>query len=305
MPDEFYRRGEGSGFVWDEEGHIVTNYHVVEGASIVDVHFFDETVVEAEVVGLDAQSDIAVLRVDQSATQLKPVTLGDSDSLQVGELAIAIGNPFGQTWTMTRGIISALGRTIRPGSNPFAIPEVIQTDAAINPGNSGGPLLDNEGRVVGMNTMILSRTGASSGVGFAVPINIVRQVVPELIASGECVYPWLGIEGRDVFPEDVDAMDLPVRQGALVIGVTQDSPADEAGLQGSDRTIVVDGVETRTGGDVITSVEGERVDGMDDLITYLVRRTRPGQEVTLEVVRDGATTPVEVTLGERPKDLNQ
>jgi len=305
MPDEFYRRGEGSGFVWDDEGHIVTNYHVVEGATSVDVHFFDETIVEAEVVGLDEQSDIAVLRVERSATQLRPVTLGDSDTLQVGQLAIAIGNPFGQTWTMTRGIISALGRTIRPGSNPFAIPEMIQSDAAINPGNSGGPLLDSEGRVVGMNTMILSQTGASAGVGFAVPINIVKQVVPELIDSGTYAYPWLGIEGRDLFPEDVAAMDLSVRQGALVVSVTQDSPADEAGLLGSDRTIVVDGVETRTGGDVIVSVEGEPVTGMDDLITYLVRYTRPGQEVTLAVIRNGATISVKVTLGERPKELNQ
>ena len=303
-PGEFYRHGEGSGFVWDEAGHIVTNYHVVEGASSVDVHFFDGTVVEAEVIGQDKQSDIAVLQVDPQATELRPVVLGDSDALKVGQMAIAIGNPFGQTWTMTRGIISALGRTIRSGDNPFAIPEMIQTDAAINPGNSGGPLLDSAGRVIGMNTMILSRSGASAGVGFAVPINIVKQVVPELIKSGEYAYPWLGIQGRDLWPEDVEAMDLPGQQGALVVSVVQDSPADKAGLRGSDRTITVDGEETQTGGDVIVAVDDEPVNGMDDLITYLVRHTRPDQKITLTVIRDGKKIEVDVTLGKRPQNLN-
>jgi len=301
MPDEFYRWGEGSGFVWDEEGHIVTNYHVVANATTVDVHFFDDTVVEAEIVGLDEQSDIAVLKVDPNATQLRPVALGDSDTLQVGQMAIAIGNPFGQTWTMTRGIISAIGRTIRPGSNPFAIPEMIQTDAAINPGNSGGPLLNSQGHVIGMNTMILSRSGASAGVGFAVPIDIVKQVVPELIANGHYAYPWLGIQGRDLAPEDVTAMDLATSKGALVISVTQDSPADRAGLRGSDRTITVEGIELNTGGDVIVGIDGQAINGMDDLITYLVRHTRPDQKVTLDVIREGKTTQITVTLGERPE----
>jgi len=305
IPDEFYRRGEGSGFVWDDQGHIVTNHHVVVDATAVEVHFFDNTVVEGQIVGLDEQSDIAVLRVDPSTASLQPVSLGDSDTLQVGQLAVAIGNPFGQTWTMTRGIISALGRTIRAGSNPFAIPEMIQTDAAINPGNSGGPLLNSQGKVIGMNTMILSQTGASAGVGFAVPINIVKQVVPELIASGEYAYPWLGIEGRDLLPEDLDTMDLPVRQGALIVSVTQDGPADKAGLRGSDRTIVVDGVEMKTGGDVIVKVDGTPVKGMDDVIAYLVRHTRPEQQVTLEVIRDSEPLSVKVTLGQRPKDLGQ
>jgi len=305
IPDEFYRRGEGSGFVWDEEGHIVTNYHVVAEATTVDVHFFDGTIVEAEVVGLDSQSDIAVLRVDPKATQLHPAVLGDSDALRVGQLAIAIGNPFGQTWTMTRGIISALGRTIRSGSNPFAIPEMIQTDAAINPGNSGGPLLDSHGRVVGMNTVIISRSGASAGVGFAVPINIIKQVVPELIAAGHYAYPWLGIEGRDLWPEDVEAMDLDVRQGALVVGVVEDSPADKAHLRGSERTIKVDGEEIKTGGDVIIAVDDEPVHGIDDLVAYLVCHTRPGQKITLTVIRDGHEVSVPVTLGERPEELTR
>ena len=305
MPDEFYRRGEGSGFVWDREGHIVTNYHVVEGATIVQVHFFDDTVAEAEVIGLDSQSDIAVIRVDPSATQLRPVTLGDSDAVKVGQLAIAIGNPFGQTWTMTRGIISALGRTIRSGSSPFAIPEMIQTDAAINQGNSGGPLLDSGGRVIGVNTMIISPSGVSAGVGFAVPVNIVKQVVPELIDTGRYAYPWLGIRGRDLLPEDVETMDLAIRQGVLIINVTQDSPADKADLRGSDRTVMIDGEQTETGGDVIISVEGQSVRGMDDLIAYLVRHTRPGQKVTMRVIREGKEVSVTVILGQRPDELNR
>ena len=307
MPDEFYRGGEGSGFVWDENGHVVTNNHVVEGATTVEVHFLDDTIVEAEVVGVDPESDIAVIRVEPSATQLYPVALGDSDALKVGQLAVAIGSPFGvqQAWTMTHGIVSGLGRTIHSGSSRFAIPEVIQTDAAINPGNSGGPLLDRGGRVVGMNTMILSQSGVSAGVGFAVPINIIKQVVPELIATGHYAYPWLGIRGRDLWPEDVEAMDLPGRQGALVVDVTPDGPADEADLRGSDRAIEIDGAEVETGGDVIIAVEGQPVRGMDDLIAYLVRYTRPGQEVTLKVFRDGKEISVPVTLGERPDQIER
>jgi len=175
LPEEFYQPGEGSGFIWDTEGHIVTNHHVVEGADKVEVHFFDGTIVEAEVIGTDPDSDLAVIEVDVPSELLRPVELGDSDKLKVGQWAIAIGNPFGQTWTMTRGIISALGRTLPSGTSPFAIPEMIQTDAAINPGNSGGPLLDSQGRVIGVNTMILSRSGSSAGVGFAVPINIAKR----------------------------------------------------------------------------------------------------------------------------------
>jgi len=293
--------GEGSGFVWDKEGHIVTNNHVVQGARSVLVQFFDGNILEAEIVGLDPQSDIAVIRVEPSDAQLLPVVIGDSDEVKVGQLAIAIGNPFGQNWTMTRGIVSALDRSIRSGSTRFRTPEVIQTDAAINPGNSGGPLLDSSGRVIGMNTMILSGSGTSAGVGFAVPIDIVKLVVPELIATGRYVYPWLGITGRRLLPQDVEAMDLPVRQGALVTDVEPGGPADEAELRGSDRFIQVDGERIDTGGDVIVAVEGEPVRDMDDLIAYLVLHTRPGQTVMLKVIRDGNEMSVPVTLGQRPE----
>jgi S1-C subfamily serine protease len=278
-------QGEGSGFVWNEEGHIITNNHVVQGARTVLVEFFDGNMLEAEVIGLDPQSDIAVIRVDPAEAQLRPVALGDSDVVRVGQFAIAIGNPFGQSWTMTRGIVSALDRTIDSSGSIFSIPEVIQTDAAINPGNSGGPLLDNGGQVIGMNTMILSRSGVSSGVGFAVPINIIKMVVPELITNGRYVYPWLGITAGRVLPADVERLDLPVRQGALIDRVVLDSPADEAGLRA---------------GDVIVAADGDPIPSMDDLIAYLVRNTRPGQEVMLQVIRNGREISVPVILGERP-----
>lgn len=298
--DDLYRRGEGSGFVWDTEGHIVTNNHVVEDATTVEVHFQDGTILEADVIGTDPQSDIAVIKVDPTQVALKPVTLGDSDQVKVGQLAVAIGNPFGQTWTMTRGIVSAVGRVIRSGLSRFSIPEVIQTDAAINPGNSGGPLLNSRGEVIGMNTMIISQSGASAGVGFAVPSNIIAKVVPALISQGSYAYPWLGITGRDLLPQDVKALNLPVRQGALVLEVAAGSPADTAGLRGSERVIRVQGEELATGGDVIIGIDGTPVRGMDQLISYLVRKTQPGQQVTLTIIRDGKEMKVPVTLGERP-----
>jgi S1-C subfamily serine protease len=300
--DDLYRRGEGSGFVWDTEGHIVTNDHVVEDATIVEVHFKDGTILEADVIGTDPQSDIAVIKVDPTQVALKPVTLGDSDQVKVGQLAVAIGNPFGQTWTMTRGIVSAVGRVIQSGLSRFSIPEVIQTDAAINPGNSGGPLLNSRGEVIGMNTMIISQSGSSSGVGFAVPSNIIAKVVPALISKGSYAYPWLGITGRDLLPQDVKALDLPVRRGALVLDVAAGSPADKAGLRGSERVIRVQGQELTTGGDVITAIDDTPVTGMDQLISYLVRKTQPGQQVTLTIIRDGKEKKVTVTLAERPKE---
>lgn len=299
---DLYQRGEGSGFVWDTEGHIVTNDHVVEGATIVEVHFKDGTILEADVIGTDPQSDIAVIKVDPTQVALKPVTLGDSDQVKVGQLAVAIGNPFGQTWTMTRGIVSAVGRVIQSGLSRFSIPEVIQTDAAINPGNSGGPLLNSRGEVIGMNTMIISQTGSSSGIGFAVPSNIIAKVVPALISKGSYAYPWLGITGRDLLPQDVKALNLPVRRGALVLDVAAGSPADKAGLRGSERVIRVQGRELTTGGDVITAIDDTPVTGMDQLISYLVRKTQPGQQVTLTIIRDGREKKVTVTLAERPKE---
>lgn len=294
--------GEGSGFVWDTSGHIVTNYHVVADADLVDVSFKDGSLVEADIIGLDPQSDIAVLKVDPTKVDLRPVTPGDSDAVKVGQMALAIGNPYGQTWTMTRGIISAVGRVIPSGQTRYSIPDMIQTDAAINPGNSGGPLLDSQGRVIGMNTLILSSAGVSSGVGFAVPINIIKLVVPDLIEKGYYAYSWLGISGRDVLPQDVEVLDLPVKKGALVTEIMPGGPADEAGLRGSRRIIRIEGEDVPTGGDVIIAIDGTSIEGMDELIAYLVHNTKPGQQVTLTVIRDGKEMSVPITLGERPQE---
>jgi 2-alkenal reductase len=302
IPEDFYSRGEGSGFVWDSEGHIVTNYHVIENAENVEVIFIDGASFEAEVVGTDRDSDLAVLRVESPTDWLIPVSLGDSDAAFVGQRAIAIGNPFGQEWTLTMGIVSALGRTMPSGTSRFSIPEMIQTDTAINPGNSGGPLLDRNGHVIGINTLILTESTVSSGVGFAIPINVAKQVVPSLVNQGYHAYAWLGITGSDVERETAVAMDLPPEQrGALVIAVTEGSPADRAGLLGANETVTLFGSDLAIGGDIIIAAEGDPIRNMDDLIVYLVKETRPDQEITLTLLRDGEEMELEVTLGERPR----
>jgi len=290
--------GTGSGFVLDTEGHIVTNNHVVEDAERIIVRFADDTSAEAKVIGTDPDSDLAVIQVDVSSNLLRPVELGDSDALRVGQRAIAIGNPFGFEQTMTSGIVSALGRVVRQESG-FSLPRLIQTDAAINPGNSGGPLLDSGGRVIGVNTLIFSRSGSNSGVGFAVPVNTVRRVVPSLIATGRYADPWLGITGMSVTPLLAEALDLPVEQGVLVQVVVDDGPADKAGLQDSDREVEFEGALLDTGGDIIVAIDDAAVQDMDDLIVYLADTT-VGQTVTLTVLRDGAEQRVKVMLEERP-----
>lgn len=299
--------GEGSGFVWDKDGHIVTNNHVVEGAERITVVFADETSVQAELIGADPDSDLAILKVDLPAGQLKPVQIGNSDGLQVGELAIAIGNPFGQEGTMTVGIISALGRLLPVDSGlslapRYNIPDIIQTDAAINPGNSGGVLLNDQGQLIGVTTAILSGARTSSGVGFAVPAAIVKNVVPALIEDGEYVHPYLGISGGSMTAEIAEAMDLPADQrGVLVATVAPDGPAGAAGLQGNDEEVEIDSFNVGIGGDVITAIEGQPLDGMDDLIAYLERNTSVGQTVDLTILRDGQQEVVSVTLAPRPK----
>jgi S1-C subfamily serine protease len=230
--------------------------------------------------------------------------LGDSDALQVGQLTIAIGNPYGQDFTMTSGIVSAVGRTIPSSNSTFSIPEVIQTDAAINPGNSGGPLLNRRGEVVGINTMIISESGSSDGVGFAIPINIAKQILPTLIAGEAYEYSWLGISGDSLIDEVTQAMNLPAgTQGVLIINVVQDSPAAKAGLRRSREVLTLAGQEYPFGGDIIAAIQGESITGMDDLITYLVDNTRPGDQVTLDLIRAGGEREtVGVTLGARPKN---
>ncbi len=303
VPDDFLKRGEGSGFVWDEKGRIITNQHVVDGAETVMVIFADRTQVLAKVLGGDTDSDLAVLELMEPIEGLVPIDLGDSNDVLVGQLAVAIGAPFGQSFTMTSGIVSAVGRTIRSSSSQFTVPEVIQTDAPINPGNSGGPLLDRLGRVVGINTQIISRSGSSAGIGLAVPINIAKKVVPALIDDGKYEYSWLGISGGPVGSDVAELMGLPKgTRGTLVIGVGRDSPADHGGLTGSDRTEVVNGIQYALGGDVITGINGSAIRDMTDLIVYLTNNTRPGDEVMLEVMHgDGSLEQIPVVLGTRPE----
>jgi len=301
-----YGQGLGSGFVWDKEGHIITNNHVVDGAEKIEVVFSDGSTVQAELVGTDPDSDLAVIRVDVPADQLQPVQIADSDLVKVGQLAIAIGNPFGLEGTMTVGIVSALGRTLPASqglmSGPtYSIPDIIQTDAPINPGNSGGVLVDANGQVIGVTAAIESTSGANAGIGFVIPSNIVRRVVPSLIENGSFAHPYLGISGSDLIPDLATAMDLDSNQrGALVIEVNPNTPADKAGLRGSDRQVTIDGQEARVGGDVIVAIDGQTVNDMDDLIAYLGKSTVVGQEVTLTVLRDGNETEVSVTLEARP-----
>jgi S1-C subfamily serine protease len=290
--------GSGSGFVWDTEGHIVTNNHVVESASRIEVTFADGITAKAKVVGTDPDSDLAVIKVDVPASRLHPVELGDSDALQVGQRAIAIGNPFGFEQTMTTGIVSGLGRVVRQ-ENGFSLPQLVQTDAAINPGNSGGPLLDSNGRVIGVTTLIFSNSGTNAGVGFAVPVNTVKRVVPPLIGTGRYADPWLGIQGTSITSLLTEEFDLPVEQGVLVQTVVQDGPAAKAGLQGGDRQVRFEGATLTTGGDIIVAIDGVSVQDMDDLIVYLADKS-VGQRVTLTVLRSGRQQRIQVTLGERP-----
>ena len=294
----------GSGFVWDQEGHIVTNHHVVEGVigvtDEVTVIFPDSTRAEGTIVGSDPHSDLAVVKLEDGDWDLHPVTLGDSSEVQVGQLTVAIGAPFGQEFTMTSGIISAVGRDIR-GEGQFTIPEVIQTDSAINPGNSGGPLLDRQGRVIGINTQIISRTGNFSGVGMAVPVNIARRVVPSLIEDGEFDYPWLGVNISSLNSAYAEELGLPgSTRGALIVAVLADSPADQAGLKGSEDLVEVNGVEYPAGGDIVVAVGSHEIVGSSELIAHLTYHHRPGDTAIFTVLRDGNRQEVEVTLGKRP-----
>ena len=320
LPDDFHQelqdipqQGQGSGFVYDTEGHIITNNHVVANAIRVTVVFSDDTEAEAEVIGTDPGSDLAVIKVDVDPDRLHPVTIGNSDELQVGQLVAAIGNPFGLAGSMTTGIISGLGRSLpsgasAPNGGTFTIPEIIQTDTAINPGNSGGPLLNLSGEVIGVNTAIqtngltLGATPSFGGISYVVPSNIVTQVVPQLIENGEIVYPWLGISGTTLDDDLARAMDLPVEQnGVLVFQVIEGSPAAEAGLRGSDEQITINGLGAVIGGDVITKMNDQVINNFEDLLTYIVRQTSIGQTVTLEIIRDGETQTIEVTLQARPE----
>ena len=287
--------GSGSGFVYDLEGHIVTNNHVVADGERYEVTFADGVRRSAELVGTDVDSDLGVIKVDDLPETARPVSLGDSNTLQVGQFVVAIGNPFGEAGSMSIGVISGLERTlesqrIAEGGGRYSLPEVVQTDAAINPGNSGGPLLNLESEVIGVNSAISTRTGTNSGVGFSIPVNAVRQVVPKLISEGEYIYPYMGIRMLSLDLDLQEQLSLPQTTGAYVTEVTDGSPAEEAGLIG----------ENGPGGDLIVAVDDQSITSSDDLIAYLVFETRVGQTVELTVLRDGEEVNISLVLGARP-----
>ncbi len=298
------QEGTGSGFVYDAEGHIVTNYHVVADAESVSVALAAGGVYTATIVGTDSSNDLAVVRIETEDLP-NPIPLGDSDQLRVGQFVVAIGNPFGLDRTLTVGVISALSRVIESPDSRF-IGEAIQTDAAINPGNSGGPLLDLQGRVIGVNAQIISPSQASAGIGFAIPANTVRRVVPQLIARGHYPHPWLGVsvlpfeaEGAQILREA--GMEVPVDKGLLVAEVVSGSPVAKAGIRAGDRVVPIGNTRIPVGGDIITAINGEPIADFQELTVYLEMETQVGDTVEVTLIRDGQEMTVTVTLAERPE----
>ena len=300
---EYYASSQGSGFVYDSLGHIVTNYHVIEDAVGVEVFFPDRSSFKAEIVGSDPYADLAVLEIDPGNKTLKPLILGNSSSLRVGQPVIAIGNPYGFAASLTSGVISQLKRCI-PSPEGRLIPNVIQFDAAVNPGSSGGPLLDYSGRIIGVTTAIYSETGEFAGIGFAIPSNTVAKVVRSIIETGRYQHPWIGIAGVDVNMEIARIMGLPEARGFLITEVAEGSPAEKAGLRAGTKrvSIRVDGRvrEVKVGGDVILAVDEVEIFGIADLLAYLEEHKRPGDAITLSVYRNGEVVKVNLTIGAIP-----
>ena len=293
-------QGSGSGFVWDSDGYIITNYHVVESAQTIEVSFGEDLAMPAEIVGVDPPNDLAVLYVESLPEAAKPIPLGSSDDLQVGQTTLAIGNPFGQfERTLTTGVISALNRTLEAQADRV-LRRVIQTDAAINRGNSGGPLLDSQGQLIGINTAIVSPSGTSAGVGLAIPVDTAKRVVPELIAHGRYRHPWLGALGYSITPALSEALGLPVERGLLVAQLYRASPAVRGGLRGATDEIILGNSRLYVGGDVITTVDGIPLTTWEDLFAYLELETRVGQSVELTVWREQQSLALTIELAEEP-----
>ena len=303
---------EGSGFIWDRAGNIVTNNHVVEGAAKISVTFSDGSSYDARLVGTDPNTDLAVIQVTNApASLIKPITVGDSTQVKVGQMVVAIGNPFGLANTMTTGIVSAIARSIQAGSSKsnqngltaapsFSIPDVIQTDAAINPGNSGGVLVDMNGALIGVPSQIESASGSNSGIGFAIPSAIVSRVAPQLISKGKAENSYLGISGTTLTPEIASTLSLETgEKGILVASVVAGGPSEKAGLKGT--TVDANGTPTAAG-DIITAIDGKSLVRFEDLVSYLSNNTQPGQTVTLTIIRDGKDTQIKVTLGIQPSN---
>jgi len=295
MPKE----GTGSGAIIDRSGHILTNFHVIDGARRLEVTLADGSKWPARPVGADPSNDLAVIKIDAPVENLTVIPLGDSSKLLVGQKVLVIGNPFGLDRTLTVGIVSSLGRSIR-ADNGRLIRGIIQTDAAINPGNSGGPVLNSSAEVIGVSTAIFSPSGGSVGVGFAVPINTAKQMIPELINRGYIARPYLGIAGHEIVPALVQALRLPVKEGIMVVEVTPGSPAQRAGIRGGDRTVQVGNMIVRVGGDIITEVDQVKVRTFEELSDFIDAK-QPGDTVALTFNRQGKLNVVEVRLRERPR----
>lgn len=290
----------GSGFVYDTQGHIITNNHVVENANSITVTFVNGKSYKAQIVGTDPFADIAVIQIPIDSSILKPLPLGDSSQLRVGEKVTAIGNPFGLSGSMTAGIVSQMGRLLPSQESGFSIPDVIQTDAAINPGNSGGPLLNMRAQVIGITTAIFSNGGDFSGVGFAVPSKTISKIVPYLIEDGEYKQSWIGITTLDVSPDLAEIMELEHAKGVMVMTVVKDSPADKAGLKGSSQTAMFEKTEYKVGGDIILSIDDKDVRKIEDVLIHLQREKNVGDEINLGILRDGQPMNITVKLEQRP-----
>lgn len=294
------QKGAGSGFVVDDRGYILTNNHVVEDADSLEVTLPDKSKVPAKLIGRDPSNDLAVVKISVPKEKLHPLKMGNSDALQVGQMAIAIGNPFGLDRTVTRGVVSSVGRTLRSESGR-QIRGVIQTDAPINPGNSGGPLLNSRGEVIGINSAIYTPSGGSVGIGFAVPVNTAKRLLPQLIAKGRVSHPWLGIAGLDITPEVANALKLSVREGIVVMQVSPKGPVDRAGIRGARRKARIGNMLVGVGGDILVGVEGRKVTSIDDLTAFLDAERKVGDTIKIDLLRDGRPHTVSVRLGELPE----
>jgi S1-C subfamily serine protease len=287
--------GAGSGFLIDNDGHILTNYHVVQGAQTIEVTLGDQSRYKGKLVGSDSNNDIALIQIDLAGRKVTPLPLGDSRNLLVGQRVLAIGNPFGFQSTLTTGVVSSLGRTVQTRENTF-IDEAIQTDASINQGNSGGPLLNSHGEVIGINSAIYAPTGTTAGIGFAIPINTAKRVAEDLITRGRVRHATLGAEGRALWPRLAEALNLAVQQGILIERVEPGGPAAKAGIRGGTKSVVAGMQELRVGGDVLIAIDGKQITNQSDL-SLLLNRSQPGDTVTVTIVRDGKKMNLPVKLG--------
>lgn len=292
------KEGAGSGAIIDTKGHILTNHHVIRNSDKLEVTLSDGSRWPARLVGSDPGNDLAVLKIEAPGKKLTVIPMGDSSQLEVGQKVLAIGNPFGLGQTLTTGIISSLARSIRSESG-ILINDVIQTDAAINPGNSGGPLLDSNGKIIGINSAIISPTGASVGIGFAIPVNTAKRILPDLISKGRVSYPWIGASVYPLIPEFSNYLGLIAERGAMIMEIVPNGPADKAGLRGGNRRVQVGNSLIIIGGDVITELNSEKVNSSDDLIRT-IRDHRPGDNIKLKILRNGRFLRINVILGEKP-----